>query len=99
MSAHGSVGGGPLAGQAAPTVGGARMSRKRNVRKGGEGGAASRAGGAGDRPQAGAAGLQTFYTRDDGPGIKMSPPAVLIMSLLFIGAVVILHVYGKLSAK
>ncbi|KAK9689577.1 hypothetical protein RND81_09G068300 [Saponaria officinalis] len=39
-----------------------------------------------------------FYT-DDAPGMKVSPTAVLVMSLFFIGCVTALHVFGKLYRK
>ncbi|KAL9243861.1 hypothetical protein vseg_017700 [Gypsophila vaccaria] len=39
-----------------------------------------------------------FYT-DDAPGLKVSPTAVLVMSLFFIGFVTALHVFGKLYRK
>jgi protein transport protein SEC61 subunit beta len=35
-----------------------------------------------------------FYT-DDSPGIKVGPVPVLVMSLLFIAAVFLLHIWGK----
>ena len=37
-----------------------------------------------------------FYT-DDAPGLKIGPTTVLIMSLLFIGSVVMLHIWAKLA--
>eukprot|EP00898_Chlorokybus_atmophyticus_P008136 jgi/Chlat1/8323/Chrsp8S00674 len=43
----------------------------------------------------GNSGMLRFYT-EDAPGLRISPPAVLIMSLLFIASVTILHVIGKL---
>ena len=42
------------------------------------------------------AGMLRFYT-DDAPGLKIGPTTVLIMSLLFIGSVVMLHIWAKLS--
>lgn len=36
-----------------------------------------------------------FYT-DESPGLQISPVAVLVMSLGFIGFVTILHIVGKL---
>lgn len=41
-------------------------------------------------------GLMRFYT-DDTPGIKVGPTTVLVLSLLYIGAVVLLHIGGKLT--
>mmetsp|Transcript_32575 Transcript_32575/g.29433 ORF Transcript_32575/g.29433 Transcript_32575/m.29433 type:complete len:89 (+) Transcript_32575:77-343(+) len=37
----------------------------------------------------------TFYS-DETPGLKVSPKTVLITSLVYIGIVVILHLYSKL---
>mmetsp|Transcript_6515 Transcript_6515/g.9817 ORF Transcript_6515/g.9817 Transcript_6515/m.9817 type:complete len:108 (-) Transcript_6515:260-583(-) len=37
-----------------------------------------------------------FYT-DDAPGLKIGPTMVLVLSLLFIGFVVLLHIYGKMT--
>jgi len=42
------------------------------------------------------AGILRFYT-DDAPGLKIGPTTVLVLSLLFIGFVVLLHIWGKLS--
>jgi len=42
------------------------------------------------------AGLLRFYT-DDAPGLKIGPTTVLVLSLAFIGFVVLLHIWGKLS--
>ncbi|KAI3523420.1 hypothetical protein L2E82_50195 [Cichorium intybus] len=39
-----------------------------------------------------------FYT-DDAPGIKITPTVVLVMSVLFIGFVTALHVFGKLYRR
>ncbi|KAK4763020.1 hypothetical protein SAY86_008788 [Trapa natans] len=36
-----------------------------------------------------------FYT-DESPGLKITPTAVLVMSVCFIGFVTALHVFGKL---
>mmetsp|Transcript_15338 Transcript_15338/g.24994 ORF Transcript_15338/g.24994 Transcript_15338/m.24994 type:complete len:109 (-) Transcript_15338:1797-2123(-) len=36
-----------------------------------------------------------FYT-DDAPGLKIGPTTVLVLSLLFIGFVVLLHIWGKM---
>ncbi|XP_078434934.1 preprotein translocase Sec, Sec61-beta subunit protein [Wolffia australiana] len=43
----------------------------------------------------GSGNMLRFYT-DEAPGLKMSPTAVLTMSLLFITFVTCLHVFGKL---
>mmetsp|Transcript_2488 Transcript_2488/g.4522 ORF Transcript_2488/g.4522 Transcript_2488/m.4522 type:complete len:83 (+) Transcript_2488:52-300(+) len=39
-------------------------------------------------------GILKFYT-DDAPGFKIGPTTVLACSLLFIGLVVVLHIWGK----
>ncbi|KAE8770530.1 protein transport protein Sec61 subunit beta-like [Hordeum vulgare] len=44
---------------------------------------------------AGASTMLQFYT-DEAAGRKMSPNAVLIMSIGFIAVVAVLHVFGKL---
>lgn len=43
------------------------------------------------------AGILRFYP-DEAPGMKISPTTVLVVSLLFIGFVVMLHIYGKMTA-
>jgi preprotein translocase subunit Sec61beta len=35
---------------------------------------------------------------EDGQGVRLSPAAVLTASLVFIGFVVVLHIYGRLSS-
>lgn len=40
----------------------------------------------------------SYFTQDDGPGIKMGPVAILVMCASFVGSVVLLHVYGKLTS-
>lgn len=40
------------------------------------------------------AGILRFYT-DDSPGLKIGPTTVLVLCLLFVGFVVLLHVWGK----
>ncbi|KAF1333273.1 Protein transport protein sec61 subunit beta-like, partial [Globisporangium splendens] len=40
------------------------------------------------------AGILRFYT-DDSPGLKIGPTTVLVMCLMFVGFVVLLHVWGK----
>lgn len=42
-------------------------------------------------------GVLRFYT-DDAPGLKIGPTTVLVLSLLFIGFVVLLHIWGKLTS-
>ena len=39
-------------------------------------------------------GILRFYS-DDAPGLKIGPTTVLVSSLVFIGCVVILHIWGK----
>mmetsp|Transcript_14674 Transcript_14674/g.32002 ORF Transcript_14674/g.32002 Transcript_14674/m.32002 type:complete len:91 (-) Transcript_14674:72-344(-) len=39
-------------------------------------------------------GILKFYT-DDAPGFKIGPTTVLACSLIFIGLVVVLHIWGK----
>ncbi|KAI9918042.1 hypothetical protein PsorP6_012865 [Peronosclerospora sorghi] len=43
------------------------------------------------------AGILRFYT-DDSPGLKIGPTAVLVSCLMFVGFVVLLHVWGKFRA-
>lgn len=38
------------------------------------------------------------YFSEDSAGFKIQPKTVLIMSLVFIGIVVLLHIYSKLGA-
>merc|ERR1719247_3252596 len=46
--------------------------------------------------QAGGGGILRFYT-DDAPGLKIGPVTVLVVSLIYIGCVVLLHIWGKLA--
>ena len=39
-------------------------------------------------------GILRFYA-DEAPGLKIGPTTVLVMSLVFIGLVVLLHIWGK----
>lgn len=39
-------------------------------------------------------GILKFYT-DDAPGLRIGPTVVLVFSLVFIGCVVLLHIWGK----
>ena len=53
---------------------------------------------AGGAPVQGAADATNFaHYADEGEGMSLSPATVLTMSLVFIGIVVLLHVFGKLS--
>ncbi|DBA90952.1 hypothetical protein WJX77_008542 [Trebouxia sp. C0004] len=54
----------------------------------------TRGGGAGGLRQ----GVTNFYT-DESPGIKVSPVAVMILSLGFIAFVTLLHIVGKLRGN
>mmetsp|Transcript_11717 Transcript_11717/g.13471 ORF Transcript_11717/g.13471 Transcript_11717/m.13471 type:complete len:101 (-) Transcript_11717:346-648(-) len=38
-----------------------------------------------------------FYT-DDAPGLKVGPTTVLVLSVMFIGCVVMLHIWGKFTS-
>ena len=67
-------------------AGGALQQRKRPARTS-----------SGSRNQ-GQAGILRFYA-DETPGLKIGPTTVLVMSLMFIGFVVLLHIYGKLTAR
>jgi protein transport protein SEC61 subunit beta len=40
------------------------------------------------------AGVLRFYT-DDAPGLIIGPTTVLVLCLMFVGFVVLLHVWGK----
>jgi preprotein translocase subunit Sec61beta len=39
------------------------------------------------------------YFSEESTGFKIQPKTVLIMSLIYIGLVVLLHIYAKLNAK
>jgi protein transport protein SEC61 subunit beta len=73
----------------APTRGSAAAAASLRRRRP-AGGAGAAAGGGG-----GASTMLQFYT-DETAGRKMSPNAVLIMSIGFIAVVAMLHVFGKL---
>lgn len=45
----------------------------------------------------GSAGLK--YFSEESSGFKIAPKTVLIMSLIYIGIVVLLHIYAKLGSK
>ncbi|XP_074303548.1 uncharacterized protein LOC141637994 [Silene latifolia] len=77
-------------GSAASTAAGIR--RRRTTSTGSSSGSGSGAGFETGRN------MLRFYT-DDAPGLKVSPTAVLVMSLFFIGFVTALHVFGKLYRK
>ncbi len=73
---------------------------RRRPGAGGEGGGAGGEGAQGGGGQGGAATAQRetlrFYT-DDAPGLMIGPTMVLVLSLLFIGSVVLLHIAGKIA--
>ncbi|XXQ31945.1 Protein transport protein Sec61 subunit beta [Plasmodiophora brassicae] len=48
----------------------------------------------GDSGSQGGPGMLKLYS-DQTPGIKIGPTSVLVLSLLFIGLVVALHIWGK----
>ncbi|RKP05120.1 Sec61beta family-domain-containing protein [Thamnocephalis sphaerospora] len=56
-------------------------------------GAASRQSGRGGSSSSG---MMRMYT-DDAPGLRVDPVVVLVLSLVFIGSVFVLHIYGKLT--
>lgn len=43
-------------------------------------------------------GGNTQYFSEDNSGLKIQPKTVLIMSLVYIGLVVLLHIYSKINA-
>jgi protein transport protein SEC61 subunit beta len=45
-----------------------------------------------------ASGSGLKYFGEDSPGMRIQPKTVLIMSLIYIGIVVLLHIYAKLTA-
>mmetsp|Transcript_3006 Transcript_3006/g.3176 ORF Transcript_3006/g.3176 Transcript_3006/m.3176 type:complete len:97 (-) Transcript_3006:62-352(-) len=47
--------------------------------------------------QESSSGILRFYT-DDAPGFKIGPTTVLVCSVMFIGLVVILHIWGKFTS-
>ena len=62
--------------------------------------AAARRAGGGKARTGGAAGPKgdfSFFGEDAG-GLKISPKAVLIFALFFIGSVVVLHIFGKVKS-
>jgi len=59
-------------------------------------GAQPQGGGGSSSIGAAGAGILRFYS-EDAPGLKIGPTTVLVLSLLFIGFVVLLHIWGKLT--
>lgn len=43
-------------------------------------------------------GASMRYISEDSAGFKIQPKTVLIMSLIYIGIVVLLHIYSKIGA-
>lgn len=74
--------------------GSAAASAGMRRRRGGGGSAGLGGGKGGSGVGGGSSNMLRFYT-DDAPGLKMTPTVVLVMSLLFIGFVTTLHVFGK----
>ena len=52
------------------------------------------AAGAAGAGQRGASGILRFYA-EDSPGLQLGPTQVLMMSVSFVGIVVLLHIWGK----
>lgn len=46
----------------------------------------------------GGVGEMKFFT-EDAPGLKVHPKTVLIVSLVYIGIVVLLHIWSKIGAS
>merc|ERR1711963_94678 len=42
-------------------------------------------------------GVMKFGFNDDSPGLHVQPKAVLIAAVVFIGVVILLHIYGKIT--
>mmetsp|Transcript_13774 Transcript_13774/g.13350 ORF Transcript_13774/g.13350 Transcript_13774/m.13350 type:complete len:84 (+) Transcript_13774:84-335(+) len=61
-------------------------TRSRRAAGGNAAGGGQRAGGGNN--------ILQFYT-DDSPGLQVGPTTVLVASLSFVGAVVLLHIWGK----
>ncbi|KAK4780183.1 hypothetical protein SAY87_016289 [Trapa incisa] len=59
------------------------------------GGGSNTSGGATTGESGPGSNMLRFYT-DESPGLKITPTAVLVMSVCFIGFVTALHVFGKL---
>jgi protein transport protein SEC61 subunit beta len=75
------------------------VRRRPGAGAGGEGeGAQGGQGGGGGQGGAATAQRETlrFYT-DDAPGLMIGPTMVLVLSLLFVGSVVLLHIAGKIA--
>jgi len=65
--------------------------RRRAPLSGGRAGSPSRG-----APAAGTGGYLRMYT-DDSPGLKIGPTVALVLSLSFIGFVILLHIWGKFT--
>ncbi len=70
------------------------MSQK----SGGKGGGGKGGGHANQQYRPEQSGILRFYT-DDSIGLKVGPNMVLIVSVVFIGCVVLLHIWGKLHVS
>jgi protein transport protein SEC61 subunit beta len=51
---------------------------------------------AGGRPLAN--GNQFAFFQEDASGLKLSPKTVLVISLMYLGIVVLLHIFGKVKS-
>ena len=56
--------------------------------------AGAAAAGAAQRGAGGTSGILRFYA-EDSPGLQLGPTQVLMMSVSFVGIVVLLHIWGK----
>jgi len=52
---------------------------------------------AGNKGAGGSNGILRFYA-EDSPGLQLGPTQVLIMSVSFVGIVVLLHIWGKFNS-
>jgi len=82
----------PAGGAVARPGRGTLTQRKRPART-----ATSGSGSSGRALQRSQPGILRLYA-DEAPGIKIGPTFVLVMSLMFIGFVVLLHIYGKITS-
>ena len=78
----------------ATSVGGARTSQL--ARRSGASSQVARQPTSGRKAAGG--GILKFYT-DDAPGLKVGPTTVLVLSLVFMGLVVSLHILGKFRSS
>jgi protein transport protein SEC61 subunit beta len=50
-------------------------------------------------PKTGSGAQELKFHTEDAPGMKVSPKTVLITSLIYIGIVVLLHIWGKIRQE